>query len=119
LEEGETIYENKWVFEWVLFWRIMILFIPIPIILHVLESYKNQTIASPEYSSRFLSWIPTYNMHSRGLGTKLMEKVNYWGQDMWMWQHWVRKGILYSTVFGIVISFENPNDDKKSAPICE
>jgi hypothetical protein len=95
LEEGETIYENKWVFEWVLFWRLMMLLLPLPILMIFYESYNNNTTNSPEYTSRFTFVIPPFNMSSRGLPRRLMETVNYWGTNMWLWQHWIRKSLGY------------------------
>jgi hypothetical protein len=80
--------------------------LPIPILLYVLESYENQFLASPEYTSRFSYWIGVHNMTRRGQKLDIMEKVNYWGSDMWYWQHWVRKGLLYFTIGYIFIALK-------------
>jgi hypothetical protein len=94
LEEGEVIYENKYVFEWVIMWRLLAVLALLPLWIYIYESYNNNTPASPEYSGRF-GLIPTYNMTYRGLPRKVPEKLNYWGNDMWYWQHWIRKGLAY------------------------
>lgn len=60
-----------------------------------MESYNNQTPASPEYTSRFSLWIPLHNIVRRGQQTNVAEKLNYWGSDLWYWQHWIRKGVVY------------------------
>lgn len=80
--------------------------LPIPIFVFIYESYLNQTVNSPEYMNRFALFVPNNNMGHRGLDRPLMEKVKFWGKDMWMWQHWIRKSIYYSTVImaGIVVS---------------
>lgn len=107
LEEGETIYENKYVYEWVLFWRLVLAMAPIPIILLFLETYNTQSNVTPEYLSRFTLWTPIYSMVKRGYDRPMAQKILYWGKDMWLWQHWIRKGLAYplliSAVFIILV----------------
>ncbi len=71
---------------------------PLPLIAFIYESYNQQTVPSPEYMSRFVLFIANNNMGHRGLDRPLMEKVKFWGKDMWMWQHWIRKTFWYMTV---------------------
>jgi hypothetical protein len=104
LEEGETIYENKYIFEWVLFWRLFVLLLPLPVLLILFESYNNNTPPSPEYTSRFAGVVPPFNMTFRGLPRKLTETLNYWGASMWYWQHWIRKSLAYVVLIAAGIS---------------
>jgi hypothetical protein len=67
---------------------------PIPLIVFIYESYNQQTVPSPEYMSRFAFILP-HNMAHRSMDRPLMEKVKFWGNDMWMWQHWIRKSLWY------------------------
>lgn len=73
----------------------MLLMIPIPVFIFIYESYLQQTVPSPEYMSRFTLFIANNNMGHRGMDRPLMEKVKFWGNDMWMWQHWIRKSMYY------------------------
>ncbi len=102
LEEGETIYENKWVYEWILFWRLLVFVAPLSVFWYLYEAYNNNTPASPEYSNRF---APIHPMNSflRGLPRRIPEQLNYWGSSMWTWQHWIRKGLFYPV--GIMLYF--------------
>jgi hypothetical protein len=102
LEEGETIYENKWVFEWVVFWRLLLSLSPLAFFWYIYESYSNNTPASPEYSSRFAPILHPINSYIRGQPRRVPETLNYWGSNMWLWQHWVRKGLVYPLVIMIV-----------------
>jgi hypothetical protein len=104
LEEGETIYENKNVFEWVLFWRLFALMTPLPVFMILMESYNNNTPPSPEYTSRFAGVVPPYNSTMRGLPRKLADTLNYWGSNMWFWQHWIRKSLAYLILIGAGLS---------------
>lgn len=108
LEEGETVYENKYVYEWVLFWRLLILMLPIPFVLMLMETYNTQSTMTPEYQSKFSLWVPLNNMLNRGYDRPMAKKILYWGSDMWLWQHWVRKGLVYpfliTTVFTLLVS---------------
>ena len=72
--------------------------IPIPLIVFIYENYQQQTVPSPEYLGRFSPFQAPYNMGQRGLDRPLMEKVKFWGKDMWMWQHWIRKSAYYVLV---------------------
>ena len=105
-EQGETVYENKWVKDWVLFWRLVLLMAPIPLVVLIYESYQQQTVPSPEYTSRLTFYIANNNMGHRGMDRPLMEKVKFWGKDMWMWQHWIRKSLWYMTTFFVVYMLE-------------
>lgn len=79
---------------------------PIPLVAFIYESYNQQTVPSPEYMSRFALFIGNHNMGHRGLDRPLMEKVKFWGKDMWMWQHWIRKSFWYMIVTYCVIMLE-------------
>ena len=103
LEEGETIYENKYVHEWVLFWRLLLLLSPLALFLYIYESYNNNTPASPEYTKRFTIFNHPMNGHFRGLPRRVPETLNYWGSNMWLWQHWVRKTLVYTAILMAVI----------------
>jgi hypothetical protein len=105
LEQGETLYENKKVHEWVLFWRFLVLLLPLPILLLVFENYHTQTASSGSYLARTGIFVPSGNMTEKGLPRRHIEKLLYWGTDMWYHQHWYRKGLLYTTVLmvGLVI----------------
>jgi hypothetical protein len=102
LEEGETIYENKWVHEWVVFWRMCLYLSPLAIFWYIYESYNNNTPASPEYSRRF-SFIQPMNSFFRGLPRRMPENVNYWGSNLWLWQHFIRKGLVYAALISAVV----------------
>lgn len=45
-------------------------------------------------------------MGHRGLDRPLMEKVKFWGKDMWMWQHWIRKSLWYMAVAYVAMVVE-------------
>jgi hypothetical protein len=94
-EEGETVYENKWVKEWVFFWRLVILMFPLTLVVYSFECYYNQSTPSPEFQSAFSLGAHTNNYAERSVDKNLMEIVNYWGKSMWLWQHWVRKTLFY------------------------
>ncbi len=79
---------------------------PIPIVALIYESYNQQTVPSPEYMSRFVFAIANNNMGHRGLDRPLMEKVKFWGKDMWMWQHWIRKTFWYALATYTLIILE-------------
>jgi hypothetical protein len=98
LEEGETIYENKWVFEWIILGRLLLLLAIFPLYWMINESYSTNTTPSPEYLSRFTVFIHPMNSAHRGLPKRIPETLNYWGTNMWLWQHWVRKGLLYTGI---------------------
>lgn len=66
------------------------------------ESYNNNTAASPEYLRRF-SLVHPFNSFHRGLPRRMPENVNYWGSNLWLWQHFVRKGLFYTVVIAAVL----------------
>lgn len=68
--------------------------VPLPVIVYIYESYNQQTSPTPEYTARF-TMVHPHNMGHRGMDRPLMEKVKFWGKDMWMWQHWIRKSLWY------------------------
>lgn len=98
LEQGETLYENKKVYEWVLFWRFLVLLLPLPLLLLVFENYHTQTASSGSYIARTGIFVPTGNMTEKGLPRRHIEKLLYWGSDLWYHQHWYRKGLFYVSI---------------------
>ena len=63
-----------------------------------METYNTQTSVTPEYQSRFTLWTPVNDMLNRSKDRPMAEKMLYWGKDMWLWQHWIRKGLFYPLV---------------------
>jgi hypothetical protein len=103
LEEGETIYENKYVYEWVLFWRIMLLLSVLPLWVLLYESYNNNTTISPEYLSGLGLFVHPANSSWRGLPSRRYEKLLYWGEKMWPWQLGFRKCFVYFSIIGSAV----------------
>ncbi len=82
----------------------MIMLLPLPVLMILMESYNNNTTPTPEYTSRFAGVIPTYNQTHRGLPKKIADTLNYWGSSMWYWQHWIRKSLGYFVFIGAAIA---------------
>jgi hypothetical protein len=97
LEQGETFYENKWVYEWILLWRILVYISPLFIYWYFYELYNNNTPASPEYLNRF-GIVTSGNSFMKGLPRRLPENVNYWGTSMWSWQLILKKTIFFPVI---------------------
>jgi len=70
-----------------------------------METYRTQSNVTPEYQSRFSLIAPIHNIANRGKDKRMAEKILYWGADMWLWQHWVRKGLFYPMVFAFGFVF--------------
>lgn len=108
LEIGETIYENKWIYEWILLFRILVYLAPIFLFWYIIEAYNNNTSASPEYASRFAPII-TGNASKKSLARRPFENTNYWGTNMWPWQFSVKKLLLFPFVVLAAILGRNIN----------
>jgi len=97
---GETLYENKKVNEWIMFWKFLLLLIPIPTLMWIYENYATQFSNSGAYvNKRSGVFIPSGNLTEKGLPRNHIEKLLYWGSDLWYHQHWYRKGLLYASIF--------------------
>lgn len=95
LEEGETIYEDRWTFEWSLFWKLMFLTVPLSFYILTIQWYDNNIVSSNEYLRRFMVFNTTQNPHMNAQENGRIEKMNYWGKDLWYYSHWLRKGVAY------------------------
>lgn len=95
LELGETIYEDKWVWEWTLLLKLLMLTVPIAIFLAGVQWYDNNTGTSVEYNSRFNFNVIAFNTALNSMESDKVERLNYWGKELWVYQHWIRKFILY------------------------
>lgn len=96
LEEGEVLYEDKWAFEWSLFWKLMALVGPIMMYILMIQVYENNTFPSHRLKARwtFSGMFPGLN-HQNYIESKKVENLVYWGKDLWYWQHWVKKMLIY------------------------
>jgi hypothetical protein len=76
----------------------------------VFENYNTQTASSGSYLARTGIYVPPGNMTEKGLPRRHIEKLLYWGSDMWYHQHWYRKGLLYVSVLmvGLVLKVKKP-----------
>ena len=103
-----------------MFWRLIYLMIPIPFVLLFMETYNTQSNVTPEYQATFSIFNPVNNLGNRSLDRPMAEKILYWGKDMWLWQHWVRKGLLYPImiffIYCYVVSLLNNNCVKLKLP---
>jgi hypothetical protein len=98
LELGETIYENKYGWEWTLFWKLMMLGVPLMMYILTIQWYDNNMVNSFEYWSRFqLTAIP-HNLLRNAQENKRIENINYWGAEMWYFQIALRKFFVYPMV---------------------
>lgn len=104
LEEGETLYEDKWAYEWALFWKIMILVVPVMMFILLIQVYENNAFPSHRIKSRWsINAMFPGSLHENYVENKKVEKLIYWGSDMWYWQHWVRKFLFYPTAILVVL----------------
>ncbi len=68
----------------------------LPVVALIYETYNTQVVVSPEYLGRFTMFpILAGNMHWRGRKRRTFEIMSYWGENLWFWQHWVRRSLIY------------------------
>lgn len=106
LELGEVLYEDKWAYEWALLMKLLLLVAPIGLFIYLIQAYENNSVPSHNLRSRYtFSAIFPGMMHENYIETDKVQKLVYWGSDMWSWQHWVRKILVYPTVlaFGVYV----------------
>jgi len=102
LELGEVLYEDKWAFEWALLMKLLLLVAPIGIAIFLIQAYENNSVPSSKLRSRYtFTAIFPGMMHENYIESNKIEKLVYWGSDMWYWQHWVRKFLFYPTALAI------------------
>lgn len=95
LEEGETLYENKWAYEWAIFWKIMAL---TPVAMFYLlwaEWYNTGLSSSFKFMEKFGIVQTECNLAANVHDEKKLEKLNYWGKELLYWQHWLRRLVFY------------------------
>lgn len=78
--------------------------LPLTLVVYSFECYYNQSCPSPEYQSAITLNAFTHNYAERSIDKNLMEKVNYWGHSLWLWQHWVRKTLFYLLMTCVVFT---------------
>lgn len=66
-----------------------------PFVLTVYESYLNQSTPSPDYMMSMGIMVGNHNMGHRSIDRPILNKIKFWGKDLWYWQHFVRKGPYY------------------------
>lgn len=99
LEEGETIYEDQWAKEWVLFLKLILLSLPIAVLILFIQVYDNNVFPSHEVRTRLNPLPIPGNPQLNYEESDRVEKLNYWGSDLWYYQHWVRKNLFYPLAF--------------------
>lgn len=101
LEEGETIYEDRRQIEWNLFIKLSILVALAPLITLFYESYNGFGFPNIEYLSGFSSVTFGGNQTLEKHKENFLHNFQYWGNDMWFWQHGFRS-ILVPTICAFV-----------------
>ena len=105
LEIGETIYEDKWAFEWTLLLKLLFLVIPIGIAIQTIQYYDYNMLGSTDYRVKYSPTVAVYNVAWLSQHDNRIEKLNYWGTDMWYIQHWIRKFAGYTLLPCVLYSF--------------
>jgi hypothetical protein len=95
LEVGETIYENKYGWEWTMFWKLLFLGGPLMAYILSIQWYDNNMVNSWEYWSRFNLVVIPHNMMRNAQENNRIENINYWGAELWYIQIAMRKFIVY------------------------
>lgn len=100
METGETIYEDKWIHEWVIAMKCFMLLIPILLSIFVYNYFCNGLTHSHATVSKYLPFIQPLAYPEMYPESKRMDGFLNWGTDLWHYQHWIKKFLLYP-VFGL------------------
>jgi hypothetical protein len=95
LEMGETIYEDKWAFEWAIFYKLMFALPLVCLYVIFMQFYEQGITASYNFNKRLGAFPLTFNEVSNIYDEERVNKFHYWGKDLWTYQHWVRRFIMY------------------------
>lgn len=104
LEEGETIYEDKWAQEWVIFWKLAAVFPVVFLYLLVTQWFDNNLSSSISYLRQFGLMLPSeINVHKLTQETNRFDVYKNWGKGLIHWEHWIERLIGYPTALLFVI----------------
>lgn len=99
LEIGETIYEDKWAYEWSIFYKLLFILPLVCIYVMIFQFYDQGIIASFNFTRRFGAMPVVFNEVSNIYDEERVQKFHNWGKDLWTYQHWIRRLLMYPVVF--------------------
>ena len=98
LEIGETIYEDKWAYEWAIFYKLMFVLPLVCLYVIIMQFYEQGIVASYNFTRRLGAFPVTFNEVSNIYDEERVNRFHYWGKDLWTYQHWIRRFIMYPTL---------------------